>query len=107
MNNAIAFTHDDAKAVAARIGLDFATAEFDVDQFTMGLGVELEHGAEDPRTNVTNNDPELTGKIAWAHLNEFPDYYTRLHAMEADAHAYWEGRTRKRRLMRDGASPAQ
>ncbi len=54
-----------------------------------GLEVELEHGARDPETNVTNDDPVLTGKIAWAHLKEFPDYYTRLDKLEAEADAYW------------------
>jgi hypothetical protein len=36
---------------------------------------------------VTGDDPVTTGKIALAHLNEFPDYYTRLARMEADAEA--------------------
>jgi len=51
----------------------------------MGLDVELEHGQADPRTNITNDDPILTGKIALAHLNEIADYYTRLYRMEAEA----------------------
>ena len=53
----------------------------------MGLEVELEHGLRDPETNVTNNDLILTGKIALAHLNEIPDYYTRLNKMEKEAEA--------------------
>jgi hypothetical protein len=52
----------------------------------------LEHGARDPETNVTNDDLSLTGRIAWAHLKEFPDYYTRLHKLEAEADAYWASR---------------
>ena len=47
------------------------------------MNVELEHGSRDPETNVTNDDPVITGKIAWAHLKELPDYYERLEAMEA------------------------
>jgi len=62
------------------------------DQFRRGLEVELEHGARDPQTNVTNNDMDLTGKIAWAHLKEFPDYYTRLDRLETEADAYWSSR---------------
>ena len=62
-----------------------ASAAFDVEQFRMGLDVELEHGLHDPVTDVTNNDPVVTGKIALAHLNEFPDYYTRLARMEEEA----------------------
>lgn len=58
---------------------------FDVEQFTMGLNVELEHGRRDPVTNVTHDDPLLTGMIALAHLNEIPDYYTRLAVMEKQA----------------------
>jgi len=51
----------------------------------MGMDVEIEHGLHDPATNVTDDDAVTTGKIALAHLNEFPDYYTRLAKMEAEA----------------------
>jgi len=79
------FTKEQAAAVAAEIGLDFQGVSFDVEQFRRGMEVELEHGSRDPQTNVTNDDPMVTGKIAWAHLREFPDYYDRLDAMEAEA----------------------
>lgn len=68
--------------------------KFDLEQFRAGMDVELEHGLADPHTNVTNDDPVLTGKIALAHLNEFPDYYTRLEKMERDARDHWD-RVRK------------
>ena len=55
----------------------------------MGMDVELEHGLRDPNTNVTNDDSLVTGKIALAHLNEFPDYYTRLKKMEKEADDFW------------------
>ena len=74
------FTTEQAKEVAKKIGVDFK--KWDIEQFRMGMDVELEHGKVDPRTNVTGNDPVLTGKIAWAHLNEISDYYTRLYEME-------------------------
>ena len=77
------FTSEEARAIGARLGVDWK--RFDVEQFRKGLDVELEHGMRDPSTDVTRNDPLLTGKIALAHLNEFPDYYTRLEKMEADA----------------------
>jgi hypothetical protein len=83
------FTSEQARAAGARIGIDWATSPFDVEQFRMGMDVELEHGTHDPDTNVTDDDETVTAKIARAHLNEFPDYYTRLAAMEADAEAYW------------------
>lgn len=77
------FTPEEAKRIGEQIGVDFT--KFDLEQFRMGLAVEMEHGAHDPETNVTNGDPLLTGKIAWAHLKEIPDYYTRLNKMEAEA----------------------
>ncbi len=77
------FTLEEAQAIGAKIGIDFN--KFDVEQFRMGLGIELEHGSDDPETNVTNGDVYLTGKIAWAHLKEISDYYTRLEKMESDA----------------------
>ena len=77
------FTPDEAKQIGDTIGIDWNL--IDLDQFRLGLAVELEHGTHDPRTDVTGSDPLLTGKIAWAHLNEFPDYYTRLARMEDEA----------------------
>jgi hypothetical protein len=79
------FTSDEAARVGAEIGVDWTTAPFDVEQFRMGMDVELEHGLHDLLTNVTDSDPAVTGKIALAHLNEFPDYYTRLARMEDEA----------------------
>ena len=85
MSGGVSFTSDEAKQIGSEIGVDWSTAAFDVEQFRMGLDVELEHGLHDPVTDVTNNDPVVTGKIALAHLNEFPDYYTRLARMEEEA----------------------
>jgi hypothetical protein len=79
------FTEADAARIGTEIGIEWASSPFDVDQFRMGLEVELEHGAHDRETNVTDDDATLTGKIAWAHLKELPDYYTRLAVMEAEA----------------------
>ncbi len=79
------FTAEEARRIGEQIGIDWSAAPFDVEQFRAGLDVELEHGAHDPQTNVTGDDPTITGKIALAHLNEFPDYYTRLEAMEEQA----------------------
>jgi len=81
------FSSDKAKQIGDSLGIDWK--KFGVEQFWMGLEVELEHGARDPETNVTNDDALLTGKIALAHLKEFPDYYTRLQKMETEADEYW------------------
>ena len=81
------FTTEDARRIGGALGIDFA--EIRIDEFRAGLGVELEHGARDPDTNITNDDELLTGKIAHAHLREFPDYYTRLAELEKDANAFW------------------
>jgi Protein of unknown function (DUF5661) len=76
------FTLEQARAVAEELGIALADAPFDLDQFRRGMDIELEHGRRDPATNVTDDDPILTGKIAWAHLRELPDYYERLDALE-------------------------
>ena len=81
------FTAEEAKAIGEKIGVDWS--KFDVEQFRMGMDVELEHGKVAAETNVTNDDPILTGKIALAHLNEFPDYYDRLYEMEEEAEEFW------------------
>lgn len=82
------FSPAEAQQIGEALGIDWQA--FDVEQFRMGLEVELEHGARDPQTNVTGDDPLTTGKIAWAHLKEFPDYYTRLAAMEKEADEFWK-----------------
>jgi hypothetical protein len=85
------FSLDEAKRIGDSLGVDWD--QIDLEQFRMGLLVELEHGTRDPETNVTDDDASLTGKIALAHLNEFPDYYTRLAKMEAEADTYWDKAT--------------
>jgi len=81
------FTQQDAERIGDALGINWA--EVRIDEFRTGLGVELEHGARDPVTNVTNDDEILTGKIALAHLKEYPDYYTRLTQLENEAEEYW------------------
>jgi hypothetical protein len=83
------FAAEDARRIGEQIGIDWDSSPFDVEQFRMGLHVELEHGRRDLATNVTDDDELTTGKIARAHLNEFPDYYTRLKVMEDEADRYW------------------
>ena len=78
---------DEARSVGEQIGIDWESSPFDVEQLRIGMEVEFEHGSHDPQTNVTDDDPVLTGKIAWAHLKEFPDYYVRLRQMEDEAEA--------------------
>ena len=82
------FTADDAKGIGEKLGIKWDN--FNVDQFRRGMDVELEHGLCDLTTNVTNDAPLITGKIALAHLNEFSDYYDRLEKMEEEAEEFWE-----------------
>jgi hypothetical protein len=81
------FTEEEAKRIGDSLGIDWG--EVNLSEFRVGLGVELEHGTHDPETDVTGDDEILTGKIALAHLREFPDYYTRLEKLEAEAEEYW------------------
>ena len=86
------FSTEEARRVGSEIGIDWAVAPFDVEQFRLGMDVELEHGRRDGVTNVSDDDPATTGKIALAHLNEFADYYTRLEKMEEEAKRDWAAR---------------
>lgn len=83
-----AFGLEEARKIGEVLGIDWRNSPFGVEEFRDGLMVELEHGLHNPATNVTNDDPILTGKIALAHLNEFPDYYKRLAVMEKEAEKY-------------------
>ena len=76
---------EQARSIADRLNIDLANSGFDLEQFRAGLDVEAEHGEAGSETNVTDDDPLTTGKIALAHLKEAPDYYTRLQKMEAEA----------------------
>ena len=85
MTERSSFNAEEARRVGEKIGIDWSSAPFDIEQFRMGMDVELEHGLHDLLTNVSDGDPVVTGKIALAHLKEFPDYYTRLARMEDEA----------------------
>ena len=74
------------------IGVDWE--RFALEQFRAGMDVEFEHGSRDPQTDVTGDDPIVTGKIALAHMKEFPDYYERLERMEETAKREWAERRR-------------
>jgi len=80
-------TLEEARHVGDEIGVDWD--RFKLEQFRIGMDVEYEHGAHDPQTDVTGDDPILTGKIALAHMKEFPDYYERLERMEKEAERDW------------------
>ncbi len=86
------FTIEEARRIGEEIGIDWASSLFPVEEFRAGMDVELEHGLHDPSTNVTDDDPQVTAKIARAHLNEFPDYYARLERMEEEAKRDWNQR---------------
>ena len=83
MNKKRQFSTEEARSIGAQFKIDWS--KIDLEQFRRGLEIELEHGAVDPDTNVTGDDLVLTGKIAWAHLKEIRDYYTRLDQMESQA----------------------
>ena len=78
---------EEARRIGDEIGVDWDL--FELEQFRAGLDVELEHGSRDPQTDVTGDDPIVTGKIALAHMKEFPDYYERLGRMERQAERDW------------------
>jgi len=87
LSNSKHFTREDAKKVGETLGVDWS--KFEIEQFRMGLDVELEHGIRNEHTDVTHDDEIITGKIALAHLNEFPDYYSRLKKMEDEAKEFY------------------
>src|SRR5690348_3032019 len=92
------YSTEEAREIGRKLEIDFSSSPFDLDQFRAGLDVEAEHGRIDAATNVTNDDPLTTGRIALAHLHELPDYYTRLQTMETEAET--QSTTRKSRRPR-------
>lgn len=73
---------EQAKEIAPIIGIDWNEVEFTPEDLAEGIKVEYEHGKHDARTNVTNDDLEMTAKIALAHLYERSDYYKGLEFVE-------------------------
>ena len=94
MNKKKILTLKQAKALGEQLGVRWD--KFDLEQFRAGFAVELEHGTINQRTNVTSDDPLMTGKIALAHLTEFPDYYTRLAKLEEEAKSFWDSKRTKK-----------
>lgn len=90
MSDKKVFSSEQARQIGEALGIEWS--KFDIEQFRMGMDVELEHGTVNPITNITDDAPLVTGKIALAHLMEFPDYYTRLDKMENEANKYWESK---------------
>ena len=75
------FDESDALRIANKLNIKFD--KFSLYDFLTGLNIELEHGKINKDTNVTNDDLELTAKIALAHLNEFNDYYNPVYGLPA------------------------
>jgi len=75
-------TSEEARIIRAEVGAEALLIS--VDDFKLGLVIELEHGVQFPDANVTNNHPILTGKIVLAHLKEMLDYYPRLEVAELE-----------------------
>ena len=90
MSEAKRTSSEEARRVGDAIGVDWT--RFELEQFRAGMDVEYEHGTHDPQTDVTGDDPIVTGKIALAHMKEFPDYYERLERMEREAELELAGR---------------
>ena len=87
MTERASFSAEEARRVGAEIGIDWSSAPFDNRAVPHGDGRRAGTGLHDLLTNVSDGDPVVTGKIALAHLKEFPDYYTRLAQMEEEAEA--------------------
>jgi hypothetical protein len=94
MNKKKILTLAQARTLGEQLGIKWD--KFDLEQFRAGVGIELEHGTVNQRTNVTDDDPLVTGKIALAHLTEFPDYYTRLVKLEEEAKSFWDSKKLKK-----------
>ena len=72
----MAFTLEEARQIGEDVGIDWDEAEFTLEDFQVGLDIELEHGTKvSKKFNVTEDDPRLTGMVTWVHLTETPLYY--------------------------------
>jgi hypothetical protein len=88
------FSSVEAKEISKKLKINWSKVRYKLEQFRHGMDIELEHGKIDKNTNVTNDNALMTGKIALAHLNEFPDYYNRLDKLENAADKFWKGKNK-------------
>ncbi len=91
------FTPKQAKEISKELKINWSKVKYNLEQFRHGMDIELEHGKVDKTTNITNDNPLMTGKIALAHLNEFPDYYNRLDKLEETAERFWKNKNKLKR----------
>jgi len=78
----IVVSPEEAQQLGEEIGINWEEVKFTPEALAEGIVHELEHGSKDKETNITDDDPVITAKIAWAHLKEDPEYYTKLNKME-------------------------
>ena len=75
------YTLDDAVWLINELGISLDN--FSIEDLITGLNIVREHGLVNSNTNVTNDDLLLTGKIALAHLMEYPNYYNKEYGLPA------------------------
>lgn len=85
-------TEKEAKILGSKFQINYKIVPFN--QWLLGLNIELEHGTQNPKTNVTNDNKIKTAKIAIAHLEEIPDYYKRLKSLENRGNKYWKNKNK-------------
>jgi GH18 family chitinase len=77
-------TEEQAKEVGEKCGVNWEEVAFEPVDLAKGIDVEYEHGSVNEQTNITNDDIEMTAKIAIAHLNEGANYYELLAELESN-----------------------
>ena len=77
---------EEAKRIGETIHIDWE--QIDLEQFRQGLMGNHEQAAIDPETGLTYDGVLLTGKVILDHMQEFPDYFTRLEKLKAEADEY-------------------
>ena len=74
---------DEARRIGEALHLDWD--RIDLEQFRQGLMGEVDQANMDPETGRTYDSVLLSGKLVVAHMQEFPDYFTRLEKLKAEA----------------------
>lgn len=87
MKNRKQISSEEAQRIGESLHLDWD--RIDLEQFRQGLMGEVDQANMDPETGRTYDSILLSGKLVVAHMQEFPDYFTRLEKLKAEADEHW------------------
>ena len=77
---------EEARRIGESLHIDWD--QVDLEQFRQDLMGDQKQETTDPETGLIYDGVLLSGKIVMAHIQEFPDYFTRLAKLKMEVDEY-------------------